>query len=877
MMSNTRWVVRFTAALAIACVAAQAASPCRAATRQKRYYAHETVEDRHGVIAPWYHGSDGLAAFRVRIAAETLKRYPWIGPPQAAAHVPEYLLSSFWSITPDGTIATRPLDDWMNGDRGQLAGYVLRVMNDYYRYSGDPAAKAHLAMQADLVVDLTQTPADYPWPKFCISVPVKGKPYGQCDPTGFIQLDIVGRVGYGLVLAYESIGERRWLDTARHWGDVLAARCDRTPGAVPWGRYANPEQVPWGKNNQLTGGVVWIAKFLDELIRTGHEGQHGEIVAARDAARAYIRDTLLPAWLAHDTWGRQYWDWEQPTQSMNVSPSVAEYLMDYPEFFSNWRNDARNILSTAINRACVSPASNGEVYSGAWAYPESCGCCGRCLSAGPWLLSPTWARLGVQAESPWAAELARRQLILCLYDLLPHGAAEDNIDGGVVTNGSWFESTHLLPLETTLAVMGYQPQWFAPPRENHMVRSASSVRRIVYAKGRIEYDAFDSPAGGIDVFRLAFDPQAITADGVALPRRGDPAANGFTARPLACGDWIVSIRHDGARSVAIEGNDPQQWLAADQFACEGSWETAGTCRETPQPGAAAIVRFYGNQVRLIGRVGASGGLAEVWIDGVKQRAPVDFWIPTSHAPLAGQTLFAASGLAQGEHELRLVARGCRNPRSAGDTVWLEGVQCSSATGVVDFGEGHGPTEAQRWIFGYPKRDDYNDAAGNRWKPGCEFVVRSGDGTDSVAAAWHTTAVRDPIEGTPDAELYRYGIHGRELIAQATVAPGTYTVRLHFAASRGVDTRRNSVSVHINGQEAVGRMDVAARAGGPNRALALEFAGVVPREGIIEVRLSGNSDDKLPVPHRKDGQAVAAEAAPADAFIQAMEVLPQKPQ
>jgi hypothetical protein len=478
-----------------------------------------------------------------------------------------------------------------------------------------------------------------------------------------------------------------------------------------------------------------------------------------------------------------------------------------------------------------------------------------------------------------SSELARRQLILCLYDVLPHGAAEDNIDGGVVTNGSWFESTHLLPLETTLAVMGYQPQWFAPPRENHMVRSASTVQRIVYGKGRIEYESFDAPAGGIDVFRLAFVPRSVTADGVALPRRDDLAANGFTIKPLACGDWAVSIRHDGARRVVTEGDDPQEWLSAARLACEGAWTDAAriegqsaSCRETSQPGAAVRVRFRGNQVRLIGRVGSAGGLADVWIDGIRQRAPVDTWTP---APLAGQTLFAASGLAQGEHELRLVARGAHNPRSSGTAVWLEGLQWSAATGAVDFGEGQGPTDAQRWIFGYPKRDDYVDSTGRRWKPGCEFVVRSGDGTDSVAAAWHITPVRGQIAGTPDDQLYRYGIHGRELIAQATVAPGWYTVRLHFAATRGVDARRSLISVWINGSEALARLNVAARAGGPNRALILAFPRIEPQQGVIEVRFVGASDAKSPVPHRKDGKEVVSEAASAEALVQAMEIVPEK--
>ena len=52
-------------------------APARAATTQPSYFAHKTVEDRHGVIAPWYAAQNGQCDFRVRISAETLKRYPW--------------------------------------------------------------------------------------------------------------------------------------------------------------------------------------------------------------------------------------------------------------------------------------------------------------------------------------------------------------------------------------------------------------------------------------------------------------------------------------------------------------------------------------------------------------------------------------------------------------------------------------------------------------------------------------------------------------------------------------------------------------------------------------------------------------------------------
>ena len=80
---------------------------------------------------------------------------------------------------------------------------------------------------------------------------------------------------------------------------------------------------------------------------------------------------------------------------MNVTPGVADYMMDCPGLSRTGGLTPETSCRWLFNRACVDQASGGKVYSGAWAYPESCGCCGRCLSAGPWLLAPTWARYGL--------------------------------------------------------------------------------------------------------------------------------------------------------------------------------------------------------------------------------------------------------------------------------------------------------------------------------------------------------------------------------------------------------------------------------------------------------------------------------------------------
>ena len=83
----------------------------------------------------------------------------------------------------------------------------------------------------------------------------------------------------------------------------------------------------------MTGGVVFLLAFFDELVRTGYSGQEQAIVEARDAGRAWLREVLLPRWTIDDTWGRNYWDWPDPVQAENVTEFTARYLMEHPDCF----------------------------------------------------------------------------------------------------------------------------------------------------------------------------------------------------------------------------------------------------------------------------------------------------------------------------------------------------------------------------------------------------------------------------------------------------------------------------------------------------------------------------------------------------------------
>lgn len=820
------------------------------AAELSRYYAHDAVEDTEGVIAPWYQGINGQCDFRVRIAAETLKRYPWTDRAKAVAVAPEYVFSGAWAIADDGTITIPPIQDWANGDLGQRAAYVLSALVDYYRYTGDPAAIAHLTILADILLDHCQTPKDHPWPEFLISVPVKGKPYGPCDPHGMIQLDIVAEVGLALARAYQVTGEERWLSATKHWADLLAHNHDPRPGSPPWGRYANPEEAPWGED-QMTGGVAFLLFFFDELIRLGYEGEGGAIVRARDAGRVYLRDALLPRWTVDDTWGRNYWDWPDPVQAENVTEFVVRYLMEHSDYFSDWRTDARNILSLFLNRTSVAPESGGDAYSGAWAYPESSGCCGRSLWYGPMELAPVWAQYGVIADNAWAREMGRRQQILATYDCHETGVVEDNIEGGKIVAGDWFKIAHPMALKHVLASMAWQPEVFGANRENHLMRSSAVVSHIVYGKGRIAYTTFDAPPNTVDILRLSFLPASVSAAGRALAARADLSANGYLATALSSGDYIISIRHDGARNVVIEGDDPQ--VESSEFTHTGEWKVAGDVYSASAAGVEAAFSFTGNQVRIIGAVDEDGGLADVYLDGEKQRVGIDCWNPRQREQ---QVLYYRNGLSNTEHTLRIVNRGVGNPLSQGTALHLAAIQYSAATGAAGYGQGTGSTAVQRMLFGYTGRHDYIDTNGNAWRPGTEFVLRSASLTDVVKTSWWMERRRFAIANTPDPELYRYGIHGREFWINVSVGPGEYYVRLKFAETRSVEPALRAVTILINGEEKCKEVDLAATAGGMYTAVDLVFEQIRPKHGAIEIRLMNTHD----------GEAIiqALEAGPGNA-------------
>jgi hypothetical protein len=836
----------------------------QAATNLPSYYAHATELDSYGVIAPWYHGLNGQVDERLNIAVNVYKRYPWVDKPKAVMAAPDFIYNSHWSIKPDGTILIPPTTDWMCGDLAQRSWSTLKGLTAYYQYSGDPIAFVYIPLTVDYILDYGLTDEKADWPLFPISTPTRGKAYGKCDPAARNQLDLCAIVGIEVLRAYKLTGNPRYLKMAEHWGDVFAAKCQFVHSDVsPWNRYVDPSVVGW--SDVLTGTTSIIVDFLEDLLHIDYSGKDNAILQARDAGRRFLKERMMPAWWVDDTWGRTYWDWDNPMMCGMVS-MCADHFMKYPDAYPGWENDLRNMLSLIWNRNCAAAESHGDVYSGAWAFPESSVCCGTSLSYNQYTAGPTLIRYGALAQSQWASEIGRRMMLMATYDSLPNGVVKDGLFGDQVATAEWSNLAHPWPLCQVLEAIAWLPDKFAPNRENHIVRSSSVVQKVLYEKGRITYTTFDSPSGAQEVMRLAFRPTSIQADGRQLEERPTLDANGYTPVPLSNGDWIVTVRHDGCRNMEVVGDDPQQIADARSFVFTGTWAAMkdnkapdGSFRAADQPGETMSFQFSGNQVRLLGVVGPDGGWADAWVDGVKQPTLIECWNPTVRHQ---QPIFLKNGLTNGLHELKIIVRGEKNPLARAAQIGIESAQYSAAIGDAGFGSGGGPTGAQRLIFGRTERDDYIDSNGEAWRPGTEFVVRAGANVDTVAQCWWRNRRSMYIGGTPDEEIYRYGVHAPEFWVNLTAGPGRYKVRLHWADTPETpwteregdkwETVSRPTTVLINGQSIIENLNVRKEVG-TFHAYTREFQDIRPLNGIIELRF------KSTPPH--------------EAMIQAAEIIP----
>lgn len=428
----------------------------------------------------------------------------------------------------------------------------MRFMADYYLYHG-------LSGPADAWPNLP-----YPYNTAVYSGVYDGD---MVLGRGYTQPDKAGSLGHELVTLYRTTGQTDYLDAALLIADSLARHTstgDATHSPLPFkvhapsgrvGRLRNPD----GSESESGYTTNWSGtlRLFEELVQLGraglapldgHRGHEdpGRFAGSRLALYQDAFDTIL-AWMkAHpmktNRWGPFFEDIPGWSDTQINAVTFADFIMDHPGHFPEWRSDVRGILD--------------------WVYHE--------------LGNKSWERFGVivvdeqtayrvpgnshtsrqaAAELRFAAltgdrthrENAIRQLAWATYTVAPDGRNRYIRDDIWLTDGYGDYVRHYL------RAMAAAPE-LAPPGQDHILDCTSVVTHARYQADGITFRTYDEQA--TTTLRLSWKPARVllaSDPGTTLPERAVTGAGpGWTWQPMGGSDGLMRLRHEGRAAVRIE-------------------------------------------------------------------------------------------------------------------------------------------------------------------------------------------------------------------------------------------------------------------------------------------------------------------------------------
>ncbi len=427
-------------------------------------------------------------------------------------------------------------------------------------YSGDTSYLTLVRGMLDYQLSNGTTPSTWEWPMV---------PYASADPfskvyeggTGWekegmrgdglqgVEPDKIGELGYAYLLFYEISLEQKYLDAALHCADALAGHVrDVRPGSSPFTE-AHTRRSPWpfrvnARNgivvSEYTSDVLEPVKLLDELLRlSGRIGLPPE----REASYRKARD-LAWEWLFSINGPMKTFIWNgyfedipndpDQTNRLQITPvELAKYLIEHPEKDPYTDVDVPSLLYWVSN--AFKTDSMDAIKEQTWCYEPMGSHTARYGSA----CAMFYAYSGI----PWYRDQAYRFLNFASYMTYDNGV----VAVGPNWPGSWFSDGYGDYIRHFLDAMAAVPEW-APPGEDHLLKSSSVIRNIVYASDRITFTTFDDASSV--TLRLAGKPGSVTLDGKRLTASKSNGDNAWTWKPLDKGG-ILRLSFSGGNHIVI--------------------------------------------------------------------------------------------------------------------------------------------------------------------------------------------------------------------------------------------------------------------------------------------------------------------------------------
>jgi hypothetical protein len=236
---------------------------------------------------------------------------------------------------------------------------------------------------------------------------------------------------------------------------------------------------------------------------------------------------------------------EKPTNFNQYSViETARYILQHPQYDPNWRTDVPGLIRWVEQTFGADVPKEPGIQWGAQTISEQIvdmHKMGSHTSRYASVNALWYETTGDEA----AKEKAFRSLNWATYMCHETGAVNDL---AVEDQTVWFSDGYGDYIRHFIAALGSVPKW-APPGENHLLRSTSVVQKVSYGDHSVSYHIFDE--AGTDVLRLDFKPGRVTAGGSSLTPRSDLSEDGYMIQPLSGGDYVVRVRHSASPDMAL--------------------------------------------------------------------------------------------------------------------------------------------------------------------------------------------------------------------------------------------------------------------------------------------------------------------------------------
>lgn len=447
------------------------------------------------------------------------------------------------------------------------AGMVQSLAIDWRNYSGDESMVEIARKGLDYQLQYGTTPANWEW----ASVPYASSDAGDViyegaskfdtasteenigrgDGSFVLEVDKIGEMGIAYLKFFEITDESKYLEAAIQCADALAKHVRKgvhKKTGLQWSKFVITS--PWifrvkAENGLIiedyTSHVVENLRLIEELIRIKER-----VNLSAEKTIAYQKAAeIVWYWLYSSEGAIKTSIWKGYFEDIRIDNINLNRVNNSPMEF------ARYLIKNPKNDPNISTTVPGLIWwvkntfsePGMNAINEQTGCY-MPMGSHTARYASVCALWYEYTGDEWFKEEAFRYFNHATYMAQPDGVVQTGHNWG---KEIWFSDGYTDYIRHFMEGLAAIPEW--APAENHLLKSTSTVRNIIYDSNKITFNTFDNQS--IAVLRLASKPKSISVSGKVLNQLSLLDGEGYVWKALYKGG-VLKLKYTSGTDIIIK-------------------------------------------------------------------------------------------------------------------------------------------------------------------------------------------------------------------------------------------------------------------------------------------------------------------------------------